>query len=153
MTHDILYTDTGQLIWGEGRARGNKAQAEVGAADPLELQQRKLTSKECRASSGCCTVNAGTPVLKMPAFSLAISCKSNAEVLLADPGKSGTRSCCLTPESEHWTSSPCRSKRICLKGKDCRGTHPAYCGKHCSSYYQYVLHCYMQLSLLKGPSM
>ena len=34
----------------------------------------ELTSNACMASAGCGTVYAGTPALKMPAFSPAISC-------------------------------------------------------------------------------
>lgn len=54
---------------------GAKAGAGVkGGSNTLPLGKGRLTSKDCRASTGCCTVNAGTPGLKMPAFSRAISC-------------------------------------------------------------------------------
>lgn len=54
-----------------GRA---SAQWRHAADQELVVGKNRLTSKACRASTGCCTVNADTPVLKMPAFSLAISC-------------------------------------------------------------------------------
>lgn len=39
--------------------------------------------------------------------------KSEAEMLLADPGKCGTIFCWLTPTSKHCTSSPLMLKQIC----------------------------------------
>lgn len=62
---------------GQGQAwRNSRASAQWRHAADQELVvgKNRLTSKACRASTGCCTVNADAPVLKMPAFSLAISC-------------------------------------------------------------------------------